>query len=514
MRDSLGLSKRELSRGALASLAMIGLVTAALLPLRGTIGPSTVALVLVVPLVASIAVGGIAAGIVATLVGFLSYDFSFIPPYGTLAVGRSANWVPLGVYVAVGAITVVINARFRIQRRRTRAMTQLLERLATLPSLFIGEVDAGQLQQRFLTRMVELAELSGAALLVPEGRQLKPTVVVGDHELAHAIAQRALGTNGLGQVGPVTLLDNEVRLLELGSSRSRQDILAIWAPSIEPEIEQALRVIASQFSAALESAELHETRIRLDILEQIDGWRSSLLRTVSHDLLTPLAGIKTAMSTLEEFHDTLDPSDRELLVTTSLAQADRSIQLVTDLLNMTRIEAGAFELQLQPTELARLVEEVALAIDFVSLQVDFALLADPDASKLLVDAGLVREVVWNLLENAVRHSPTGGRVEIVIERRGAWMVMRVRDEGRLPPQTTTATLFDWFHRLGQGGRSGLGLAIARSFVQAHGGTLGVCSDERGTEFFFELPIVPSPRSTHEVVSATIPLRLARKGTST
>jgi two-component system sensor histidine kinase KdpD len=499
MRDSLGISRRELSRGALASLGMIALVTIALLPLRGTLGPSTVALLLVVPLVASIAVGGIAAGIVATLVGFLSYDYFFIPPYNTLVVGRTANWVPLGVYVAVGAITVVINARFRVQRRRARAMTELLERLATLPSLFIGEVDARQLQERFLTRMVKLAELSGAALLVPEGQRLRPTTIAGDAELASAIAARAIGPDGLGRVGPVTLQDKEVRLLELGPSRSRQEILAIWAPSIEPEIEQALRVIAGQFSAALESAELRETRIRLDILQQIDEWRSSLLRTVSHDLLTPLAGIKTAMSTLEEFHDALEPSDRKLLVTTSLAQADRSIQLVTDLLNMTRIEAGAFELQLQPTELARLVDEVALAIDFVSLQVDFSLVTAPETTELLVDAGLIREVVWNLLENAVRHSPTGGRVEIVIERRGPWMVVRVRDEGQLPPCAST-TLFDWFHRLGQGGRSGLGLAIARSFVEAHGGTLGIRSTLEGTEFYFELPVVPSPHSAHELAA--------------
>jgi two-component system sensor histidine kinase KdpD len=335
--------------------------------------------------------------------------------------------------------------------------------------------------------IVSLLDLAGAMILRPEGTALKPSNIVGDPDVAGAIASTFTGVNGVARVGRASIQNYQVQSFSLSTLSDNFGLLVVWSVTLPDALVKALEVVASQISAALERTQLREARLKLDTLEQIDGWRASLLRTVSHDLLTPLAGIKTATTTLNEFGDGLEEGERDLLFQTALSQIDRSIQLVSDLLNVTRIEAGAFHLQYQQTNLATLIEQVADGVDFLSVDSKLELITPGEMPDASVDVGLMREVIWNLLDNAVRHSPIGGVVHVVLAYDPDAFRVHVSDSGSLAVGADQIRLFDWFHAVGNSGRSGLGLAIARSFVEAHKGELSVAATTEGTTFSFAIP---------------------------
>ncbi len=473
--------------GSGLSILMIGVFSALLIPLRTHLPPASIALILVVPLVASIAVGGISAGVVATLAGFGAYDLFFIPPYGTLAVGVASNWIPLGVYALVGLVTVLIDRRFRLQRERALYQAHILEQLANLPATLISERSLEGVWRNATEQIVQLLDLQGVMALRPTDNLLRPANIVGDRQMATTIANAFVGSNGMARSGEITIAGVRVRSFALSTLSDNFGFLVIWNDDLPDSLVQALNVVANQISAALERTQLHETRLKLDTLQQIDGWRASLLRTVSHDLLTPLAGIKTATTALNEFGDGLEPHEREQLLDTALSQIDRSIQLVSDLLNVTRIEAGAFHLQYRSVNLIELIQEVATGIDFLSVESKLDLSTPSELPLAWADVGLVREVIWNLLDNAVRHSPIGEVIQVKIELDKAFFVVHIHDTGRLVEGADQIRLFEWFHAVGKSGRAGLGLAIARSFIEAHHGQLSVHTAEDGTTFTFTLP---------------------------
>jgi two-component system sensor histidine kinase KdpD len=469
---------------------MVGLFSALLIPLRSHVPPASIALILVVPLVTSIAIGGISAGIIVTIAGFGAYDLFFIPPYGTLAVGTASNWIPLGVYALVGLITVLIDRRFRLQRERALYQARILERLASLPATLISEHSLERVWRTATEKIVNLLDLEGAMALRPEGNILRPANIVGDQEIADTVARVFIGSNGMARSGSITIDTHVVQSFALSTLNDNFGFLVIWNDELPDVLVQALNVVASQISAALERTQLRETRLKLDTLEEIDSWRVSLLRTVSHDLLTPLAGIKTATTALNEFGDSLDANERTQLIDTALAQIDRSIQLVSDLLNVTRIEAGAFHLQYQDANLIDIIQQVAVGIDFLSVSSKLDLTAPPDLPLVRVDVGLLREVIWNLLDNAVRHSPIGEAVRVNVILQHDLFTVHIYDAGRIVEGVDQVRLFDWFHTAGASGRSGLGLAIARSFIEAHHGRLSVNASNTGTTFTFTLPSTP------------------------
>jgi two-component system sensor histidine kinase KdpD len=488
MRTARLRASRSSAFGAGLSVILIGIFSVALVPLRAHIPPASIALILVVPLVASIAAGGIAAGVVATILGFGAYDLFFIPPYNTLAVGTASNWIPLAVYVLVGFVTVLIDRRFRLQRERAIYHAQILERLAALPAALISEHEVEQIWQTTTEQIVRLVDLRGALVLRADNQLLRPSNVVGDPQLGSAIAAAFVGTNGIAKIGEARVEGFCVRSFALTTPANNFGLLIVWNDRLPAVLVRALEVAASQISAALERTQLQETRIKLDTLQQIDGWRASLLRTVSHDLLTPLAGIKTATTTLADFGDQLEEIEQDQLFETMLSQIDRSIQLVGDLLNVTRIEAGAFELQYQEVDLVSVVRQVATGIDFLSVGSRLDLVFSDGLSPIKADPGLLREVIWNLLDNAVRHSPIGAPVQVILETNSDTASIQVRDSGQLEGGADELQLFDWFHAVGNSGRSGLGLAIARSFVEAHHGRLTVSPSPAGTIFTVELPL--------------------------
>lgn len=374
--------------GAAVGVVAVAPGVAALVPVRAVVPPASVALVLVVPVVASVAIGGAVAGVVAVAPGFIAYDVFFIPPYGTLAVGRGVNSIPLGIYVVVGAIAIALDERFRRSRDRALRQARILGALADLPERLLAAHGAAALVRAAVEGLARVSDGGGAALVRADGAG--DVVWSGSDALQIARVQRAFASDARGR-GSIVLRERgfEARGSVVSTLGGPEGTLVVWSTRLDGATVGALEVVAHQLSAALERDRLRQAEVRLATLEQVDGWRLSLLRTVSHDLLTPLASIETALSTVAAFGSSIAPGDREELIETALSQCRRASTLVGDLLDVSRLEAGVRRVRRVACELVEVVQDAVGAVEARGLGSEVCVLADGPV-KVLGDASLLR----------------------------------------------------------------------------------------------------------------------------
>ena len=214
-------------------------------------------------------------------------------------------------------------------------------------------------------------------------------------------------------------------------------------------------------------------------LDASDQRRRELIANVSHELRTPITALNGVLENLVDGVAQPDPAT----LRTALAQTERLGRLVTELLDLSRIDAGAFPLDTEEFDLGLLLDEVTAEAEVMAAAigrgVGFVATVEPAAAAVVADRGRLHQVVLNLLDNAARHSPAGGKVHVSAEQRADAVVIEVRDEGPGIPAEERDRVFERFTRgeRATGGGTGLGLAIARWVVDLHGGTIGVVAPE-------------------------------------
>jgi two-component system sensor histidine kinase KdpD len=263
--------------------------------------------------------------------------------------------------------------------------------------------------------------------------------------------------------------------------------------TLSPVVWELLPALANHLAIALERSQLHERVRHAELLEEIDRLRHALVGAVSHDLRTPLATIKVASSTLLEATSKLSESDICELYSLIDSQTDRLTRIVNDVLDMTRIKAGVLEPRRQAHSTLDLVT-AAVSMLRPALQDRRVEVIVPERLPLVsVDNVLIEQVLSNLLDNADRHAPPGTRITVQADLQGADRVeIGVTDSGPGVPPAERQGVFDTFVRYDSGGRAGLGLAIAKAFVEAHGERIWVeDAPAGGARFAFTVPVAPT-----------------------
>ena len=245
-----------------------------------------------------------------------------------------------------------------------------------------------------------------------------------------------------------------------------------------------------------EAMQAEQARLAADkrMLEAVDEQRAALLRSVSHDLRTPLAAIRAVMSDLRE-GVVYDEASRQELLELVADEAERLDRFVHNLLSMSRIEAGSLQPELQAVPLDELLEDRVRRLAQLLRRTTVSVDAAPDLPLVSADYTLVEQVVTNLLENATRHSAPGSHIAVCARPRGDLVEVSVTDQGPGLAPGDVDRLFRPFER-GPGSRSlGLGLAICRAVVEAHGGTIAAApagpagpNGTQGARFTFTLPV--------------------------
>jgi len=243
--------------------------------------------------------------------------------------------------------------------------------------------------------------------------------------------------------------------------------------------ERLALALLDQGAVAIERAELAGQAVETETLRRADRFRGALMNSVSHDLRTPLSTVLGSATTLIDYGDTLTPAVRADLLLSIREEAERLNRYVGDLLDMTRLEGGGLNIKADWTDVRDVLnaaaERVGRRLAARSLTRDFP----AELSLVRVDQGLLEQAVVNILENAIAYSPDGSVIELAAyEDRGS-VVISIEDQGRGIPTAELERVFDKFRRMEQpSDRSkgaGLGLAIARGFVEANGGRIAAAS---------------------------------------
>ena len=471
----------------------------AMLPLRSHISVSTAALVLVIPVVVGSAIGGIKAGVSSVVAGFLVYDYGYIPPYKTLDVGTPQNWAALAVYVIVMLAVASVVASLDSSRIEAQRGSEAAHHLSELSEHLVGDRPVDELLETIVSAVHAVFSIPGVSLLVLDEGVLKVVASAGDPLSVEELAR--LGPHS-GQ--PISVgTDNdaesyeELRTIALSASGRAVGILALRGLPTSKNDRAVLTTFANDAALALERAQLREQALRSKLLEEVDRFRQSLMGAVSHDLRTPLATIKVASSTLSNRFASLSNEQTAELYDLIEVESDRLTRLVSNLLDITRIEAGVFTVHPTPSSVQELVRGAVNAMEptLSTHRVDSIVPAALPAVN--VDPLLIGQVLINLLDNANRHSPTDGVITVEARREENQVVLSVADQGPGIAPNQRQAAFERFAQLDKGGRAGLGLTIARTFVEAHGEEIWYeDAPNRGARFVFSLPLADD----------TVPLR--------
>jgi two-component system sensor histidine kinase KdpD len=292
--------------GSVVGVAVAAGLTAAMLPVRSHLGIATAGLVLVIPVVVGVIVGGYRGGLAAVAAGFLAYDFVFIPPYYTLDVGAAQNWVALAVYVVVMLLVAQVVVHLNLARSEAQRRAVDAQRLYDLSELLVGDRSVEELLETIASTVQTVFNVDGVAVLLPYGGRLAIAASAGEPLSPDELHQLASHSGLPVRVGTVLPSGpGEVRAVALAAASRPVGILALRGLPSSASDRDMLRTFANHAALALEQAQLRAQARRSQLLEEVDQIRRALLGAVSHDLRTPLATMKVASSTL------LDP-DRAL----------------------------------------------------------------------------------------------------------------------------------------------------------------------------------------------------------
>jgi two-component system, OmpR family, sensor histidine kinase KdpD len=475
--------------GSIVGVASVLVLGFAMLPIRSHISVSTAALVLVIPVVVGSMIGGIKAGISSVIAGFLVYDYAFIPPYKTLDVGTPQNWAALGVYVIVMLLVASVVASLDSSRIEAQRGGEAAHHLSELSEHLVGDRPVAELLETIVSAVHAVFEIPGVSLLVLDEGVLKVVASAGDPLSDEELAQLGPHSGQPISIGTDTQSSGELRTIALSASGRAVGILALRGLPTSKNDRAVLNTFANDAALALERAQLREQALRSKLLEEVDRFRQSLMGAVSHDLRTPLATIKVASSTLSNRAVSLTADQLGELYNLIEVESDRLTRLVSNLLDITRIEAGVFTVHPSPSSVQELVREAVNAMEptLGTHRVDSIVPAALPAVN--VDPLLIGQVLVNLLDNANRHSPADGVITVEARREENQVVLSVTDEGPGIAPSQRQAVFERFAQLDKGGRAGLGLTIAKTFVEAHGEEIWYeDAPNRGARFVFSLPL--------------------------
>jgi len=462
------ISVRRSVTGSAIVIGLIAALSAIMLPLRSHLEVATPGLVLVLPVVAGTIAGGLVPGLAAVIGGSIVYDVLFIPPYGTLTVGGAEYWVTLAVYVVVMVIVVRLVDALEKVRADARVHETEARRLFDLSELLVEERSVAELVETIVVTVQSVFVTRGVALLLPIDGRLEVVAACGDPFSEVDLATLASSSGVPVGLGMTMAGRNEPRAVALSTPERPIGLLALHdAPELGQD-RALLRTFANHLALALERAQLRQTAMQVGVLEEVDRLRRSLVGAVSHDLRTPLATIKVAVSSLLAPEAKLSGPERSELLGLVEAQADRLDRLVTNLLDMTRIQAGALEPRHQAVPITSIVEDAVGSLGPANGPAELVVEVPDDLPLVDIDRVLVAQALANLLENAARFAPDGTPVTVRAKATTRAVRVTVMDQGPGVTGSDREDLFEMFSRRDAGGRAGLGLAIAKVFVEAHG----------------------------------------------
>ncbi|MEV1198612.1 sensor histidine kinase KdpD [Microbispora rosea] len=456
-RSQAALTRNRRIAGWTTAILGLPLLTLALLPFRHDLSLPSEILLFLLAVVGVALIGGRWPAVTAAVGGSLLLNYFFTPPVSRFTIADPENLLALTIYVLVAImVSTVVDLAARRTREAARAQAD-----AEVLSTLAGHVLRGEhALPSLLARLRETFALTSVTLL-----ERRPDATTSPDVHSEPEAWRIVATAGGAPCTCPAVADTDVAVDD-------DLVLVLRGRLLDAADRRVLQAFAAEAAVALRQERLREEAEKAKPLAEADKMRTALLAAVSHDLRTPLASARAAVESLRATDVDWSAEDREEL----LATADESLykldRLVANLLDMSRLQAGVLGLSLQPVALEEIVPRSIDDLGPLSDQVegDIAL----ELPEIVADPALVERILVNLMTNAVRYSPDGGKVLITASWHGDNVEIRVVDRGPGIPFEAYDRVFMPFQRLGDRDNHtgiGLGLALSRGLAEAMGGSL-------------------------------------------
>jgi two-component system sensor histidine kinase KdpD len=499
----------------IGSIAAVGLALGIAALIERFIGLQSISLVFLMAVLATAIVWGLWPSLLAGLLSVLAYNFFFIPPLYTFTIADPENVLSLFFFALVAVVVSNLTAASRSQVISARARAKTTAELYAFSRKVagIGALDdllwatAYQISSMLkLHTVLLLPDKEGGSLTIASGYPPEDVLDSGDM----AAARWCWDHNHAAGRGADTLPGGKWLFLPLRTGSGPVGVIGIDrdepGPLLTPDERRLLDALIDQAAVAIERVSLARGLAETRVLAETERLRAALLTSISHDLRTPLASIIGTVSSLRSYADKYEPRERDELLATLQDEAERLNRFVGNLLDMTRLEAGAIELKPDLADIAEIVgaalQRAGNVLAHHRIEVEIA----PDLPMLRLDAILFEQVLFNLLDNAAKYAPPGSRIDLRARRDGDVVALEMTDEGPGIPPGDLERIFDKFYRVQAEDRrragTGLGLAICRGFIEAQGGQIEAHNrrDRSGAVLTVRIP-VPEAVEIREPVAA-------------
>jgi two-component system sensor histidine kinase KdpD len=486
-----GLTLRRRIAGYLLAAVLAPVLTIALTSDRGGLNLISDVLVYLVAVIVVALVGGFVPAVLLAVASSLLLNFYFVPPIHKFTIAEVNNALALGVFVVVALlVSSVVDMAARRTRQAARAGAE-----SALLATTAGDVLAGQRPvEAVLDRVREAFGMDSVTLLERAGDGTPPGPAAAWTVVAHS--------------GPDAVTTPDEADVEVPVAKGLR--LALRGRTLTAADHRVLNAFAAYAAVALEQQRLAAEAEAARPIAEADRMRTALLTAVSHDLRTPLASAKAAVTSLRSPDVTWDAADREELLATADESLDKLTRVVGNLLDMSRLQAGALSVFRRPTALD---EVVAGALDDLGPASRDVVVDIPETlPEVEADPGILERVIVNLTGNALRFSPPGKPPLLSASALGDRVELRVVDRGPGIPAADRDRVFVPFQRLGDTDNTtgvGLGLALSRGLTETMGGTL----DPDDTPGGGLTMIISLPAATAADQHATAPGRRERDETA-
>jgi two-component system, OmpR family, sensor histidine kinase KdpD len=532
---ALATTARQVRGGWAGYVAALAAVAVVSLAIGGILGRAHIANISILYLLAVLAAAiafGRGPAVLASVAAFLTFDWFFVQPLHTFTVADPEEWIALLFFLIVAMLTGQLAAD---QRRRAQVAVQREREAVVLYDVarLMSEPDLEHALRTVAERLREELNLSGVAidLVRPTGGSLR--IAAGDKEAmrllepddprpAHVLHQGQAPTPGqrgatgtwarvwrphpAGRNGSSAALNERVHAVPVGAGDRRVGTIYLVRHAEVARFDAAddrlLSAVAGQMGLLVERERLRREATDAEVLRRTDQLRTALLNAVSHDLRTPLASIIASAGSLRQSDIVWTEQERAEFAQAIEDQAQRLNRIVGNLLDLSRIEGGMLRPEKGWYDVGALIEDVVGRLRALTSRHRVVVDVEEDLPPVPLDYVEIDQVLTNLIENATKYSPAGSEIVVRVRHTGAEVRVQVADHGPGVPPPAMAHLFDPFYRVDHGlplvKGLGLGLAVARGLVEAHGGRIWVDSRPGGGAVFtFMLPLNQRDRPSVE-----------------
>jgi two-component system sensor histidine kinase KdpD len=459
-------------------VAAIGVITGVDFKLH--VNPTTVALTFLVTVLLTSAYWGLRYAVVVALGATAAFNFFFLPPFGTFTIAEPQNWVALFAFLVTALVASNLAERARSEAEGAKQRRREVERLFGLSQQFLASENVLELLNALPKYVQETFSVSTVVVMAAD----HPTVYRSSPD---ARFEESVLRSTLLRGEPITQAGVSYVPLRLGMRTV--GALGVTGDELSRETLDAL---GSLTGLAIERARALEALSKNRAEQEHERLRTALLDSVTHEFRTPLTSIKASVTTLMS-GATLDEQGRRELLTVIDEETDRLNRLVGEAAEMAQLDSGMFKLDLESHRIEDALEAALLDARASLENHPVEVMLAPGMPKVRMDVPRIREVMMHLLENAGKYSDPGIPIKVTSEVKGDRLVTSVADRGPGIDSFEQSLIFEKFYR-GQHQRytapgTGMGLAIAKVIVEAHGGSIGVVSQlGSGSVFSFSLPL--------------------------